>query len=74
MSDYEKIEEAIRKSGYVPKTSMDNLITMMMLHFDNPDIEEQGYSRLTDDGWFNAEECLRYVEDSGGYSEFDYEL
>ena len=70
--DYDHICMAIREDGYVPKTDMENLITMIFLYFDNPDIEDYGYKRVDNNGYFNIKECIEYVKESGGWSEFDY--
>ena len=73
---YKDIEAKIIKDGYKPKTSMENLIKMIILYFDCDDNygeynEETGFGRYGDE--FTLEECFRYIEESGGYSEFDYE-
>ena len=73
---YKNIERKIIEDGYVPKTSMDNLITKIVLHFDSDDNygnydEETGFGGYGDK--FTLEECFRYIEDCGGYVEFDYE-
>ena len=73
---YKKIEKKIIEDGYKPKTSMENLISMIILHFDCDDNygeydEETGMGGYGEE--FTLEECFRYIEESGGYSEFDYE-
>lgn len=73
---YKDIEKKILSDGYKPKTTMDNLITMIILHFDCDDNygdydEETGMGGYGNE--FTLEECFRYVEESGGYTEFDYE-
>ena len=72
---YKNIEKKILDDGYKPKTSMDNLISMIILSFDCDDNygeydEESGFGGYGDE--FTFEECFRYVEDCGGYAEFDY--
>ena len=73
---YKDIEKKIIADGYNPKTSMDNLIKMIILSFDcddnygEPD-EETGFGGYGEK--FTLEECFRYIEESGGYTEFDYE-
>ena len=74
---YKKIEKKIIEDGYKPKTSMENLISMIILHFDCDDNygeydEETGMGGYGEE--FTLEECFRYIEEFGGYSEFDYEL
>lgn len=72
---YQDIKKKIIADGYKPKTSMDNLIRMIVLSFDCDDNygeydEETGFGGYGDK--FTLEECFRYVEESGGYAEFDY--
>lgn len=51
---------------YKPKTSIENLVSMIILHFDDPD----NYPEYGED--FTVEGCKCYVEDSNGPAEFDY--
>lgn len=72
---YKDIEQKILADGYKPKTTMDNLIVMIILSFDCDDNygeydEETGCGGYGDE--FTLEECFRYIEESGGYAEFDY--
>lgn len=72
---YEAIKAKIIADGYEPETTMNNLITMIILSFDCDDNygehdEETGFGGYGEE--FTLEECFRYVEESGGYSEFDY--
>lgn len=72
---YNDIEKKINADGYKPKTSMDNLITMIILSFDCDDNygeydEESGMGGYGEE--FTLEECFRYISESGGYAEFDY--
>lgn len=72
---YKDIEKKIIADGYNPKTTMDNLIVMIILSFDCDDNygeydEETGFGGYGEE--FTLEECFRYVEESGGYAEFDY--
>ena len=72
---YKAIEQQILADGYKPKTTMDNLISMIILSFDCDDNygeydEESGCGGYGEE--FTLEECFRYVEESGGYAEFDY--
>lgn len=73
---YKDIEKKIIADGYKPKTSMDNLISMIILSFDCDDNygeydKESGFGGYGEE--FSLKECFRYVEESGGYTEFDYE-
>ena len=72
---YKAIEKKIIENGYIPETTMDNLISMIILSFDCDDNygeydEETGFGGYGEE--FTLEECFRYVEESGGYAEFDY--
>ena len=72
---YEDIENRIINDGYKPETTMENLISMIILSFDCDDNygeydEETGFGGYGEE--FTLEECFRYVEESGGYAEFDY--
>jgi hypothetical protein len=69
------MEQKIVADGYRPETTMDNLISMIILSFDCDDNygeydEETGFGGYGNE--FTLEECFRYVEESGGYREFDY--
>ena len=73
---YSDIEKKIIADGYKPKTSMKNLISMIILYFDCDDNygeynEETGFGGYGEN--FSLEECFRYISESGGYEEFDYE-
>lgn len=72
---YHDIAKKIDTDGYTPRTTMSNLISMIILHFDCDDNygeydEETGFGGYGNE--FTLEECFRYVEESGGYREFDY--
>ena len=72
---YNDIKKEILADGYKPRTSMDNLISMIILSFDCDDNygeydEKTGFGGYGEE--FTLEECFRYVEESGGYAEFDY--
>lgn len=73
---YSDIEKQIIADGYEPKTSMDNLIVMVILSFDCDDNygeydAETGMGGYGDE--FTLDECFSYVEASGGWKEFDWE-
>lgn len=72
---HKAIEEKIIADGYTPVTTMENLVTMIVLSFDCDDNygeydEETGFGGYGTE--FTLEECFRYIEESGGYKEFDY--
>lgn len=73
--DCDRIADWILEKGYTPKTTIENLVEKIILHFDCPDNfgdydEETGFGGYGE--CFTIEECKRYVEDSGGIEEFDY--
>lgn len=69
------IEKWIQSKDYTPKTTMENLIDIIVLSFDcddnygeyDPETGCGGYGEK-----FTLEECKRYVEENGGFREFDY--
>lgn len=64
--DCDLIVNWICESKYKVKTTIENLVDVILLYFENPDnYDEYGYG-------FSLEGCKRYVEDSGGLREFDY--
>lgn len=72
---YKDIERKILTDGYKPVTTMDNLVAMIVLSYDCDDNygeydEDTGFGGYGNE--FTLEECFRYVEESGGYREFDY--
>lgn len=73
--DYDRIADWIREKGYEPETSIEQLVYMIVLHFECPDNygeydKETGFGGYGDS--FTIEECKRYIEESGGIKEFDY--
>ena len=64
-TDYDYMAVWIRGEGYKPKTSMENLIDMIFLHYEG-ECEEEGTE-------FNVEDCMEYVTARGGIEMFDYE-
>ena len=73
--DYDYMAVWIREQKYEPKTSMENLITNIFLHYDC-ETEEESSSYNTENGNFEGtyvEAVQTYVTDTG-LSEFDYEV
>jgi hypothetical protein len=72
---HQLIKKQIELDDYIPKTNMDNLVHMIILSFDCDDNYGE-YDAETGMGGYGMEftlkECFRYVEESGGYAEFDY--
>ena len=72
---YKDIETRIIADDYTPKTTMENLIKMIVLYFDCDDNygefdAETGCGGYGDE--FTLEECFRYIEENGSYEEFDF--
>lgn len=62
--DCDRIADWICEKGYTPKTSIEHLVHMIILMFDC----------CGNYGEYDEESgCKRYVDDSGGFKEFDYE-
>lgn len=74
MCDYDRMAIWIRKQGYEPETSMENIISMIFSYYE----EEIGYHVSeydTENGNFNGtytDAARAYVMDNGGLKEFDY--
>lgn len=66
----DELKEWLESVGYIPKTSIDNLMCMIFLHFE---CELEGYDEyFTNDDVPYMERVIEYVK-SSGISEFDYE-
>ena len=63
--DYDHVAVWIRQQGYEPQTTMENLIDMIFLHYEA--------AREDEHSDFNINECVEFVENSGGIEMFDYE-
>ena len=73
--DYDYMAAWIREQKYEPKTSMENLITMIFLFYDS-EVEEESSDYNTKNGNFDGtyiEAVQAYAYDNG-LCEFDYEL
>lgn len=72
--DYDYMAVWIKECKYEPKTSMDNLITMIFSCYEE-EIGNHVSDYDTASGNFDGtyiEACKAYVVDSGGFKEFDY--
>ena len=72
--DYDYMATWIREQEYKPKTSMENLITMILLHYEG-EIEDGESDYNTENGNFDGtyiEAAQAFVMASGGLAEFDY--
>lgn len=66
---YSDIEKKIIADNYISETSMEFLIANIVAFFDS----DENYGERGDYGEeFTLEQCFRYIEDCGGYKEFDY--
>lgn len=73
--DYDYMAVWIREQNYIPKTSMENLISMIFTHYEQ-EIGDHVSEFDTTFGNFEGtytEACQAFVEASGGLQEFDYE-
>ena len=66
--DCDRIADWIYEKQYKIQTNLENLVLMIISHFDCP--ERYGDCGSGDE--FTIEGCKQYVEDSGGFAEFDY--
>lgn len=75
--DMDYMANWIRNVGYEPKTSMENLIEMVLAYYDI-ELEESNkefYTDITESEnglMVSVEDISCYVEDNGGLTEFDY--
>lgn len=77
--DLDYVASWIKEKGYEPKTSMENLSQMILGHYTYDENKvEQGYYAIKDEREYP--DCLMvcmsdveiYVEEHGGFAEFDY--
>lgn len=74
--DYDYMATWIRKQGYEPRTGMENLITNIFSFYES-EIGNHVSDYDTENGNFDGtytEAAQAYVMDSGGLSEFDFEV
>lgn len=64
---YDHLANLIRKDKYEIKTTMKNLITIILLSAENA--VDDGIDILLD----YPQDIIRWMREQGGYSEFDYE-
>lgn len=78
--DYDYIAAWIKSVGYKPKTDIENLVKMIVAHYDMY-LRENDVPFYTDitksenqDGWMiSTKDISCFVEEQGGLEEFDYE-
>ena len=72
--DYDYMAAWIKKQGYEPKTSMENLITIIFLHYA-AEIEDSASDYDTRNGNFDGtyiEAIQAYVSENHRLEDFDY--
>ena len=77
--DYDYVAAWIKSVGYEPKTSIENLVEMVVAHYDfwKDDNNEEFYTDIKEsenqDGWMiSTKDVSCFVEENGGLAEFDY--
>lgn len=71
--DYDYMTAWIREQGYKPKTSMNNLLALIFVHYDCEIEDEDSIYRIENGNFDSKIEAIQaYVADIG-LSEFDYE-
>lgn len=79
MCDMDYVALLVRQSDYEPVTTMENIVSMIILMYDG-ELKDNGreYFEIEDDREFpenlmiNIDDVAAYVEATGGFSEFDY--
>ena len=72
--DMDYVANYIREQNYIPKTTIKNLVVMVIDHFEG---EVEGNSMFCPtyrkNGMINLSKLVFFIEASGGLKEFDYE-
>ncbi|MBR1374281.1 hypothetical protein IJ556_07530 [bacterium] len=76
MCDMDYVAQLVDQDGYEPVTSMENIVSVIVLLY-NGYLMDHGvsfYSVEPDDDelHINADDVAEFIEDNGGFSEFDY--
>lgn len=74
--DFDRVADYVVKQGYVPKTSLENLVVMLVLHFEGAIEDEESWfgPELDKNGTYNVGGLAAYIETTGGLKEFDYSV
>jgi len=73
--DMDYVANYINEQGYVPKTSMASLIEMVLLHFTGEVEDNDMFAPMyRQNNMINISNLSAFVEASGGFKEFDYEV
>lgn len=73
--DMDIVADMITESGYKPQTSLENLVAMVILHFESETEDSSSEFFPTynfETMLINADGLKEFVETSGGWKEFDY--
>lgn len=78
--DMDRVAELIVTSGYEPETTLENVVVNVILFYEGElDDEGKEYYAVEDERPYpknlfaiNPEDVAAYVEDMGGFKEFDY--
>lgn len=73
--DMDYVANYIIEQKYIPKTTIANLVSMIILHFEGEteDSSSWFFPTYDDDLKINIKGLMAFVEASGGLKEFDYE-
>lgn len=75
--DMDYVADWIVSKGYTPQTSMENLVVIIILHYEGALEENHGHYAIAENSYapmINIDDVAQFVEDSGGIKEFDYEV
>jgi hypothetical protein len=76
MCDMDYVAQLVEQDGYEPVTSMENIVTVIVLLYNGylSDHDVPYYSVEPDEDTLhiNTDDVAEFIEESGGYSEFDY--
>ena len=73
--DMDIVADMITEDGYKPITDLENLVVMVILHFESETEDNSSFYFPTYDFEtmrINAEGLRDFVKDNGGWKEFDY--
>lgn len=76
MCDMDRVAQMVLRNGYDPMTTMENLVSMIVLSYqgylEEECLEFYAVENDPDDYDINIEDLESYIYDNGGFSEFDY--
>jgi predicted transcriptional regulator len=74
--DMDLVADWISSQNYTIKTSLENLVVMILLHYYR-ELNDSGryyYTVEKNSTMINVQDVAAYVSDMGGLQEFDYEM